>query len=389
VEFGYTQPIQMRVDELLSGVKSQIAVKVFGEDLQLLAGLGDEVSAVLESIPGAIDVKVEAVEGLGYLQITMHRRRLARLGISVANVRQLIETAIGGQTVTTVPEGDRRTDVVVRLPRSFTANVENLRSLPLATPTGERVLLGEVTEIDLVEGPAQISREDGKRRVVVELNVVGRDIGGFVAEAQERIGTEISLPTGYFVTWGGQFEQQQRAMARLRLMVPVALVLIFILLYLNFRATRPVFLILANIPLALVGGVFGLKVFGMYLSVSASVGFIALFGIAILNGLVMVEFFRNLEGDGMPRREAVLHGAELRLRPVLMTAATTALGLLPMVWASGVGSEVQRPLAVVVVSGVVTSTVLTLMVLPVLYLRFGAGDSPSGDSCSDADMASV
>ncbi len=379
VEFGYTQPIQMRVDELLSGVKSQIAIKIFGEDLHELARLGDETAAVLDTIEGTTDVKVEAVEGLGYLQITMHRRRLARMGVSVAQVRSVIETAIGGRVVTTVPEGDRRTDVVVRLPKAYTANVDNLRDLPLATPAGNRVLLREVADIDLVEGPAQISREDGKRRVVVELNVVGRDIGGLVAEAQERIAAEVDLPTGYFVTWGGQFEQQQRAMARLKLMVPVALVFIFILLYLNFRETRPVFLILANIPLALVGGVIGLKLSGLYLSVSASVGFIALFGIAILNGLVMVEFFRNLETTGMDRRQAVLEGAELRLRPVLMTAATTALGLLPMIWASGVGSEVQRPLAVVVVSGVVTSTMLTLMVLPALYLRF-AGTPDADDA---------
>ena len=372
VEFGYTQPIQMRVDELLSGVKSQIAVKVFGEDLHELATVGDQIAAVLDGVDGAVDIKVEAVEGLGYLQIGMNRRRLSRLGISVAAVRSLIETAIGGQVVTTVPEGDRRTDVVVRLSQAFTANVDNLRDLPLATPTGERVLLREVADFEIVEGPAQISREEGKRRVVVELNVVGRDIGGFVAEAQERIREQVDLPTGYFVTWGGQFEQQQRAMARLKMMVPVSLVFIFILLYLNFRDARPVFLILANIPLAVVGGVIGLKLFGMYLSVSASVGFIELFGIALLNGLVMVEFFRTREAEGKPRREAVVEGAEMRLRPVLMTAATTALGLLPMVWASGVGSEVQRPLAVVVVFGVVTSTLLTLMVLPVLYDRLGS-----------------
>ena len=380
VEFGYTQPIQMRVDELLSGVKSQIAVKVFGDDLPRLAALGHEVAAVLDRVDGAADVKVEAIEGLGYLQIAMRRDRMARLGVSVAQVRALIETAIGGQLVTTVPEGDRRTDVVVKLPTEYTAEVENLGEMPLSTPAGERVLLREVADLELVEGPAQISREDGKRRVVVELNVVGRDIGGFVAEAQQRLAEEVALPTGYFATWGGQFEQQQRAMARLRVMVPVALVLIFILLYLNFRDSRPVFLILANIPLALVGGVIGLKLSGLYLSVSASVGFIALFGIAILNGLVMVEFFRNLESEGKPRREAVLIGAELRLRPVLMTAATTALGLVPMVWASGVGSEVQRPLAVVVVAGVVTSTLLTLMVLPVLYDRFGSAvnEGPAG-----------
>ncbi len=371
VEFGYTQPIQMRVDELLSGVKSQIAVKIYGDDLHELARLGDDAAAIMSEIRGAADIKVEAVEGLGYLQIDMDRRRMARMGVSVAQVRTLIETAIGGRVVTTMPEGDRRTDVVVRLPRSFTAEVENLRELPLSTPTGARVTLREVVDIGVVEGPAQISREDGKRRVVVELNVIDRDIGGFVEEAQQQLLERLELPTGYFVTWGGQFEQQQRAMARLRLMVPVVLVLIFILLYLNFRSTRPALLILVNIPLALVGGVFGLKLFGMYLSVSASVGFIALFGIAVLNGLVMVEFFRNLESEGMPRAEAVAEGAELRLRPVLMTAATTALGLVPMVWASGVGSEVQRPLAVVVVFGVVTSTLLTLMVLPVLYLRFG------------------
>jgi cobalt-zinc-cadmium resistance protein CzcA len=371
VEFGYTQPIQMRVDELLSGVKSQIAVKIYGDDLHELARLGEEAAAIVTGIRGAADVKVEAVEGLGYLQIDMDRRRMARMGISVAQVRSLIETAVGGRVVTTMPEGDRRTDVVVRLPRSFTADVENLRDLPLASPTGERGVLREVVDIGVVEGPAQISREDGKRRVVVELNVVDRDIGGFVEEARQQLQENLELPTGYFVTWGGQFEQQQRAMARLRLMVPVVLILIFILLYINFRSTRPVYLILVNIPLALVGGIFGLKLFGLYLSVSASVGFIALFGIAVLNGLVMVEFFRNLESEGKSRLDAVLEGSELRLRPVLMTAATTALGLVPMVWASGVGSEVQRPLAVVVVFGVVTSTLLTLMVLPVLYQKFG------------------
>lgn len=371
VEFGYTQPIQMRVDELISGVKSQIALKVFGEDLDTLVALGEQMATVLKSVPGAVDVKTEAVEGLGYLEIEMHRSRLARMGLSVAQVRELIESAMGGRVITTVPEGDRRTDVVVRLPQEFTSRVENLRRMPLYTPRGERVLLDQVASLELVEGPAQISRENGKRRLVVEMNVVERDIGGFVEEARRRISDEVKLPTGYFMTWGGQFEQQQRAMARLKLMVPLALVLIFILLFLNFRRVRPVLLILANIPLALVGGVIGLKLSGLYLSVSASVGFIALFGIAILNGLVMVEFFTNLERDGRSRREAILEGAELRLRPVLMTAATTALGLLPMIWASGVGSEVQRPLAVVVVSGVVTSTLLTLIVLPVLYQWFG------------------
>ncbi|MGB5572963.1 MAG: CusA/CzcA family heavy metal efflux RND transporter [Thermoanaerobaculia bacterium] len=371
VEFGYTQPIQMRVDELISGVKSQIAVKIFGEDLNTLADLGEDASRILKKVEGSVDVKVEAVEGLGYLEIQMHRRQLSSLGISVARVRTLIETAMGGQVVTTVPEGDRRTDVTVRLPREYTARVENLRRLPLSTPTGETVLLSEVSTIEMTEGPAQISREEGKRRVVVELNVVGRDIGGFVAEARDRLAQELDLPTGYFTTWGGQFEQQQRAMARLRVMVPLALVLIFVLLYINFRSVRPVLLILVNIPLAMVGGVIALKVSGLYLSVSASVGFIALFGIAILNGLVMIEFFRKLESEGETRREAILIGGDLRLRPVLMTAATTALGLIPLVWATGVGSEVQRPLAVVVVAGVVTSTLLTLLVLPVLYQWLG------------------
>jgi cobalt-zinc-cadmium resistance protein CzcA len=380
VEFGYTQPIQMRVDELISGVKSQIALKVFGEDLDTLVALGEQMAGVLKTVPGAVDVKTEAVEGLGYLQIEMHRARLARMGLSVAQVRELIETAMGGRVVTTVPEGDRRSDVVVRLPREFTYQVENLRALPLYTPRGERVPLEQVASLELVEGPAQISRENGSRRLVVELNVDGRDIGGFVEEARRRIADEVDLPTGYFTTWGGQFEQQQRAMARLKLMVPLALVLIFILLFLNFRSVRPVMLILANIPLALVGGVIGLKLSGLYLSVSASVGFIALFGIAILNGLVMVEFFTNLEREGRSRREAIMEGAELRLRPVMMTAATTALGLLPMVWASGVGSEVQRPLAVVVVSGVVTSTLLTLIVLPVLYQWFGGRVDPSTEA---------
>jgi cobalt-zinc-cadmium resistance protein CzcA len=385
VDFGYTQPIQMRVDELISGVKSQIAVKIFGDDLEELAAAGDRVASILADIEGTADLKVEAVEGLGYLEIRMHRRRLSRLGISVAQVRGLIETALGARAVTTIPEGDRRTGVVVRLPAAYTSKVENLRNLPLATPGGERVRLSEVATLELAEGPAQISREDGKRRVVVELNVVGRDLGGFVAEAQRRLAEELDLPTGYFVTWGGQFEQQQRAMVRLAVMVPLALLGIFILLYLYFRSARPVALILVNIPLALVGGVFGLALSGLYLSVSASVGFIALFGIAILNGLVMIEFFRTLEARGMERLAAVREGAELRLRPVLMTAATTALGLLPLVWARGVGSEIQRPLAVVVVAGVVSSTLLTLLVLPVLYRRYGGGWRP--ERAEDADEA--
>jgi cobalt-zinc-cadmium resistance protein CzcA len=278
---------------------------------------------------------------------------------------------MGGRVITTVPEGDRRIDVSIRLSEEFTSQVDNLRSLPLLTPTGERVLLSEVATIALTSGPAQISRESGRRRLVVELNVVDRDIGGFVAEAQQLLDAELDLPTGYWLTWGGQFEQQQRAMARLRLMVPLSLLLITVLLYLNFQSIRPALLILVNIPLALVGGVIGLKLSGLYLSVSASVGFIALFGIAILNGLVMIEFFRKLESEGETRREAILTGSELRLRPVLMTAATTALGLIPLVWATGVGSEVQRPLAVVVVAGVVTSTLLTLLVLPVLYQWLG------------------
>ncbi len=370
IEFGFTQPIQMRVDEMLSGVKSQIALKIFGDDLETLAGLARRAVAVIEGIPGAVDVKAEAVEGLGYLEIRMQRRRMARLGISVAEVRALIETAMGGQVVTEVPEGDRRIGVVVRLPEAFTARLENLRELPLATPAGERVSLAEVADIALVDGPAQISRENGRRRLVIEMNVVGRDIGGFVAEAQREIAARVELPTGYYTTWGGQFEQQQRAMARLGLVVPLALVLIFVLLYLNFRAVRPVLLILLNIPLALVGGVVGLKLSGLYLSVSASVGFIALFGIAILNGLVLLEFFGTLEREGLPREQAILEGAELRLRPVLMTALTTALGLVPMIWAGGIGAEIQRPLAVVVVCGVVTSTILTLIVLPVLYSWF-------------------
>ena len=375
VEFGYTQPIQMRVDELVSGVKSQIAVKIFGDDLEQLADLADQATVLLSAIDGAVDVKSEPIEGLGYLQIEIDRQSLARFGIQVDQVQSVIETAIAGRAVTQVPEGERRVDVVVRLPREFVQRVDNLRTLPLSTPAGERVELGEVAKIRMDEGPAQVSREDGRRRVVIELNLEGRDIGGFVEEASAVLDQQLELPTGWYIQWGGQFQQQQRAMARLRLMVPLSLILIFVLLYMNFRRSGPVLLILVNIPFALVGGVIALKLSGLYLSVSASVGFISLFGIAVLNGLVMLEFFTKLEDDGVDRREAVLTGAELRLRPVLMTAATTALGLLPLVWARGVGSEVQRPLAVVVVGGVVTSTLLTLFLLPVLYDRFGYGQS--------------
>ena len=379
VEFGYTQPIQMRVDELVSGVKSQIALKIFGEDLVELARLAERASEILAGIDGAVDIKSEPIEGLGYLDIQMDRQRMARLGIQVEQVSSLVETAIAGRTVTEVPEGDRRIPVVVRLLRDAVSSLDTLATLPLTTPSGERVELGEVARLQLSEGPAQVSRENGKRRVVIELNLEGRDIGGFVSEARTILASELDLPVGYYTIWGGQFEQQERAMARLRQVIPVVLILIFVLLYLNLRDARAVGLIAANIPLALIGGVLGLKASGLYLSVSASVGFISLSGIAILNGLVMIEFFRRLEAGGETRRKAVLDGAELRLRPVLMTAATTALGLLPLVWARGVGSEVQRPLAVVVTSGVLSSTLLTLFVLPVLYFRF-AGTASEHDA---------
>jgi len=370
VSLNFSQPIATRVDELLSGVKAEIALKLFGEDLAVLESKGGEIEAVIRSIPGASDVQMQQISGEAQLAVRANRDALARYGLNVADVMEIVSTAVGGEAVSQVIEGQKRFDVYLRMERRYRSDPVAIGRLWIATPAGARVLVSEVADIQLVEGPPTVSREDAQRRVVVQCNVRGRDMGGFVDEASRAVSAQVHLPPGYFVTWGGQFENQQRAQATLMIVVPVSLGLIFLLLYLSFGSLKNALLIIMNVPFALIGGIFALAVSGQYLSVPSSVGFIALFGVAVLNGVVMVSTFNQLVRDGLTLDEAVYRGAMLRLRPVMMTATVASLGLIPLLLSTGIGSEVQRPLATVVVGGLVTSTLLTLLVLPALYRWF-------------------
>jgi cobalt-zinc-cadmium resistance protein CzcA len=367
IAFGLSQPIAMRVDELVSGVRSQLAVKLFGDDLDILRTKGDEIARVLRQVKGMSDLRVEQVSGLYYLKLDINRSMVARHGINVANITEVIEAIGAGIGAGEVFEGQRRFPIMVRFPEERRADIESIKALWVAAPDGARIPLRELADIQIVEGPAQISREQASRRIVIEANVVGRDLVGAVEEARRAVSSVIQLPPGYFVTWGGQFENQQRAMARLAIVVPVVIALIFLLLFLTFGNLRQAALILLAIPFAMVGGLVALLIGGLYLSVPASVGFIALFGVSVLNGVVKIAYINQLRRQGMALDEAVLTGMVLRLRPILMTALVAALGLTPLLLASGPGSEVQRPLATVVIGGLISSTVLTLIVLPVLY----------------------
>ncbi|MBI2505699.1 MAG: efflux RND transporter permease subunit [Candidatus Latescibacteria bacterium] len=370
VVFNISQPIALRVDELISGVKSQIAVELFGEDLDLLKAKGDEIAQVVSQVRGVADLRAEQVAGQPYLTVEIDRQQIARHGINVADVQEIIETAVGGKVATEAFEGERRFGVLVRFSEERRSDLERIGNILVNAPDGTRLPLAQLAKLSIEEGPVQISREDAKRRIVVECNVEDRDIGSFVAEAQQQIRARVDLPPGYFLTWGGAFENQQRAMNRLALIVPLTIGLIFFLLFSSFNSLRQAGLIILNLPFALIGGLIGLFISGQYLSVPASVGFIALFGVAVLNGIVLVSYFNKLRQEGQSLEEAVLHGCELRLRPVLMTALVAALGLIPLLFATGPGSEIQRPLATVVVGGLVTSTLLTLLLLPTLYAWF-------------------
>ena len=367
ISLSFSQPIALRVDELISGVKSEVAAKIYGPDMDVLTRLGDEVASALRSVEGAADVKAEQTTGLGYLQVRIRRDAAARYGLTVGTIQRTIRTAVGGAKATEVLEGDRRFAVVARYQAPYRRAPQALRDIRLATPTGEVVRLGDVAEVGIEQGPAQVSREESKRKLTVESNVTGRDIGSFVADAQDAITRDVEFPTGYYVDWGGQFENQQRAQRRLTVIVPITLALIFVLLFMTFGSVRQAALVLLNIPLSLVGGVIILWAMGLYMSVPATVGFIALLGIAVQNGIVMISFINDRRGKGQALRRAVYDGAMLRLRPILMTGATTLLGLLPLLVATGLGAEVQRPLAAVVVGGLFTALVSTLVVLPVLY----------------------
>ena len=368
VAFNFSQPIANRVDELLSGVKAQLAIQLFGDDLDRLVAVGDQIRRTVSSIPGASDVQVEQVSGQPQLQIRIDRGAIARYGINVEDVQEAIETAIGGENTGQIFEGIRRFDINVRLLENYRKDINAIGNLLIPAPDGHaRVPLSQLAAIKTVIGPKQISHQDGQRRIVIQLNVRGRDLGGFVADAQRQIGAKVKLPPGYFLTWGGQFENQQRAMKRLAIIVPITIGLIFLLLFSSFNSLKQAALIILNVPFALIGGILGLLISRQYLSVPASVGFIALFGVAVLNGVVLVSYINALRLEGKSVTDAVYEGTVLRLRPVLMTATVAILGLLPLLFSSGAGSEVQRPLAAVVVGGLLTSTALTLLLLPTLY----------------------
>lgn len=367
IGLNVSQPIALRVDELISGVKSQIAIKLFGDDMEVLKSNADAIAKIVSKVEGVEDLRVEQVSGQSYVEININRRKIARYGINVADVQEMIETAIGGKSITQVFEGEKRFDVLLRFPESNRNSIETIGNILVSSPGGTKVPLSQLADVRLVEGPVQISRDDSKRRIVIECNVKGRDIGGFVAESQAKIKEKLQLPAGYYITWGGAFENQQRAMKRLMIIVPVTIALIFFLLYLTFNSIKQAILIIINLPFALIGGIVALFISRMYLSVPASVGFIALFGVAVLNGVVLVSYINQLRREGMALTEAITSGCERRLRPVLMTAAVAILGLVPILFATGPGSEVQKPLAVVVIGGLITSTLLTLLVLPVLY----------------------
>jgi cobalt-zinc-cadmium resistance protein CzcA len=370
VASAFSQPIALRVDELVSGVKSAIGIKLFGDDLAVLKEKAEAIARVLTKVRGAADINVEKVSGLAYLQIEIDRDKLARYGINVADVQEVVETAIGGKEATRVYEGQKSFGLAVRFPESARNDVSPIREILVASPQGALIPLSQLARVYVTEGPAQISREMAQRRIVVECNVTDRDIGGFVKEAQAKIDAAVKLPPGYFITWGGQFENQQRAMKRFSIVVPITIAAIFLLLFSSFNSVKQALLIILNIPFALIGGILALVIGHFNMSVSASVGFIALFGVAVLNGVVMVSYFNELRREGIAIELAVIKGAVLRLRPVLITASVAALGLVPMLFATGPGSEIQKPLAAVVIGGLISSTLLTLFVLPTLYRVF-------------------
>ncbi|WP_440533934.1 CusA/CzcA family heavy metal efflux RND transporter [Variovorax sp. YR566] len=372
--YEFSQPIQLRFNELISGVRSDVAVKIFGDDMDVLNKTAAEVSGVLGKIAGAAEVKVEQTTGLPMLTVNIDRNKTARYGLNVGDVQDAISTAVGGREAGTLFDGDRRFDIIVRLPENLRTDLEAIKRLPVALPKGAGaegqrtsfIPLGEVATLDIAPGPNQVSREDGKRRIVVSANVRGRDLGSFVAEAEEAM-RNVKIPTGYWTVWGGQYENLASATQRLQIVVPVSLLLVFTLLFAMFGNLKDGLLVFTGIPFALTGGIVALWMRGIPLSISAAVGFIALSGVAVLNGLVMISFIRNLREGGLPLDAAIREGALTRLRPVLMTALVASLGFVPMAIATGTGAEVQRPLATVVIGGILSSTALTLLVLPLLY----------------------
>jgi cobalt-zinc-cadmium resistance protein CzcA len=365
-----SQPISDRVDEMVSGVRADIAVMLYGDDLDVLVEKAREIARVATGIQGTQDTRVDRVGGQQYLNIDIDRRAIARFGLNAADVNDVIETAIAGKAATEIYEGERRFEAVVRLPQNLRDSVPDIRELQISSPDGPRIPLDNLASVSVKEGPALINRSMGKRRIVVGINVQDRDLGGYVAELQQKVGQQVKLPPSYYIEWGGQFHNMERAMHHLMIIVPITIGAIFFLLFILFHSVRFAALIITVLPLASIGGVLGLFISGEYLSVPASVGFIALWGIAVLNGVVLVSYIRKLREEGLTQEEAVLEGARLRFRPVMMTATVAALGLVPFIFAHGAGSEIQRPLAIVVIGGLLSSTLLTLILVPVVYATF-------------------
>lgn len=367
ITFGFSQPIQCRIDELVAGTKAQLIVKLFGEDINMLSDKSAEIAKVLSTIKGGTDLNAEKVSGQPYLTVDIDRPKIARYGLNISDVQKVIEIAVAGKAASQLYEENRSFDISVRFPEEKRNSLDAIKNLLITAKTGINVPLEQLADVKMIEGPVQISRQDGVRRIGIEMNITGRDIGGFVAEAKQKIKEQVKLPAGYYLSWGGQFENQQRAMKKLMIIGPVSIALILLLLYVTFRSIRLALLVISNLPFALIGGVFALFISGQYLSVPASVGFVVLFGVAVLNGLVLVSRISQLRDEGYELQKAIRKGSLDRLRPVLMTASIAIFSLIPMLLASGTGSEIQKPLATVVVGGLFTSTLLTLLIIPSVY----------------------
>ena len=378
--FNFTQPMAMRLDEVVSGVKADVAVKIFGPDASVLERLGEQVRQVLDRVPGNADLQVEVLSGSTQIQLDIDRARIARYGLNVADVREVVETAVGGMEASEVLDGARRFPVVLRYPAALRSDSTAISNLMLTGPAGERVPMSSVARVSEIQGPEAINHESAERRLVVQTNVRGRDMGGFVAESQREVASRVQMPAGYHIEWGGQFENQQRAMRRLTIVIPLSLAIIFLLLFVTFGKVRQAGLVIMNVPFALVGGIAALWLRDLNLNLSASVGFIALFGVAVLNGVVLVSAVNRLREDGAGLRHAIVSGASTRLKPVLMTATVAMFGFFPMALSHGAGAEISRPLATVVIGGIITSTLLTLIVLPTLYELIEARVATDGDA---------
>jgi cobalt-zinc-cadmium resistance protein CzcA len=369
---NFTQPIQMRMNELIEGVgiRSELGIKLYGDDLGTLAQKGAEIGKVLRSVAGNADVAVETTEGLPVLNIVIDRARIARYGINVADVQRTIETAIGGSEAGQIIQGNLRFDLVVRLEKPYREDPEAIGRILVSAPDGSAIPLAQLASIQSTEGPVQVSRENGQRRVVIQSNVRGRDLGGFVEDVKRAVESQVKLPVGYHIEYGGTYEHLQSGQKRLMIVVPITFAVIFLLLFTTFNSLKQAALVFTGIPFAITGGILALFLRGMPFSISAGVGFIALFGVAVLNGVVMVTFINEIRARGVSVFDATLQGALIRLRPVLMTASVAGIGFIPMAFAHGAGAEVQKPLATVVIGGLITSTLLTLFVLPTLYNWF-------------------